>query len=88
MLRDTHVSWIYVRFKQYGVNADEYVGFPSGAAGRDMAAYLCRRYTTATLRELSDRFGLSHPDRASDLVRRGAKRIEQSSIKSCWIRLI
>ena len=55
------------------------MGFRSGAAGRDMAAYLCRRYTTASLRELSDRFGLSHPDSASDLVRRGAKRIEQSS---------
>ena len=55
------------------------MGFRSGAAGRDMAAYLCRRYTSATLRELSERFGLSHPDSASDLIRRGAKRIEQSS---------
>ena len=64
---------------QYEVSADEYVGFRSGAAGRDMAAYLCRRYTSATLRELSDRFRLNHPDSASDLIRRGAKRIEQSS---------
>ena len=30
---------------QFGVTPDEYVGFRSGAAGRDMAAYLCRRYT-------------------------------------------
>ena len=37
------------------------------------------RRTSATLRELSDRFGLSHPDSASDLIRRGVKRIEQSS---------
>ena len=37
------------------------------------------RRTSATLRELSERFGLSHPDSASDLIRRGAKRIEQSS---------
>ncbi len=44
-----------------------------------MAAYLCRRYTCATLRVLSGRFGLSHPDSASDWIRRGAKRIEQSS---------
>ena len=64
---------------QYAVGADEYVGFRSGAASRDLAAYLCRRYTSATLRELSDRFGLSHPDSASDLIGRGAKRIEQSS---------
>ncbi len=63
---------------QYAVTADEYVGFRSGAAGRDMAAYLCRRYTSATLRELSERFGLSHPDSASDLIRRDAKRIEKS----------
>ena len=61
------------------MTADEYVGFRSRAAGRDMAAYLCRRYTRATLRELSERFGLSHPDSASDLIRRGAKRLEQSS---------
>ncbi len=36
------------------------------------------RYTSATLRELPERFGLSHRDSASDLIRRGAKRIEQS----------
>ncbi len=42
-----------------------------------MAAYPCRRYARATLRELSERFGLSHPDSASDLIRRGAKRLEQ-----------
>ena len=64
---------------QYAVSADEYVGFRSGAAVRYMAAYLCRRYSTATLRELSDRFGLRHPNSVSDLIRRGAKRIEQST---------
>ena len=63
---------------QFGVTPDEYVGFRSGAAGRDMAAYLCRRYTGATLRELSERFGLSHPDSASDLIRRGAKQLKLS----------
>ncbi len=46
---------------QYAVSADENLGFRSGTAGRDMAAYLCRRYTSATLRKLSYRFGLSHP---------------------------
>ncbi len=64
---------------QFSVTPVEYVGFRSGAAGRDMAAYLCRRYTQATLRELSERFGLSHPDSAADLIQRGAKRLEQSS---------
>jgi hypothetical protein len=44
-----------------------------------VAAMLCRRWTTATLRELSGRFGfgLSHPDSASDLIRRG-KRLAES----------
>ena len=68
-----------VTASQYAASADEYVGFRSRAAGRDVAAYFCRGYTSATLRELSDRFALSHPDSASDLIRRGAKRIEQSS---------
>jgi putative transposase len=58
---------------QYAVSADQYVGFRSGAAGHDRAAYLCRRDTSAALREMSDRFGLSHPDGAADLIRRGAK---------------
>ena len=30
---------------RYSVTPDEYVGFRSSAAGRAMAAYLCRRYT-------------------------------------------
>jgi putative transposase len=56
---------------EYTVSAEEYDGFRSGAAGRDIAAYLCRRYTTSTLAEISLRFGLSHPDSSSDLIRRG-----------------
>ncbi len=64
---------------KYAASAEEYVGFRNGAAGRDMAAYLCRRYTSATLRELSDRFGLNHPDSALDLIRRGAKRMLTSA---------
>ena len=64
---------------QFSVTPVEYVRFRSAAAGRDVAAYLCRRYTRATLRELSARFGLSHPDSAADLIQRGAKRLEQSS---------
>jgi hypothetical protein len=55
----------------YGTTADAYCGYRSGAGGRDVAAMLCRRWTTATLRELSGRFGLSHPDSASDLIKRG-----------------
>ena len=73
---------------QFQVTPDEYVGFRRGAAGRDMAAYLCRRYTRVTLRELSERFGLSHPDSASDLIRRGAKRLEESKKMVIQLRAI
>ena len=48
-------------------------GFRSGADGRDVAAYLCRRYTTATRAELSERFGLGHSDSSPDLVKRARK---------------
>ena len=59
----------------------------SGATGRDMAANLCRRYTGVTLRELSERLGLSNPDSASDLIRRESKRLEQSQCESRIQRL-
>ena len=63
---------------QYGTSADRYCGYRSCAGGRDVAAMLCRRSATATLRELSGRFGLSHPDSASDLIKRG-KRLAESN---------
>ena len=62
----------------YGTSADAYCGYRSRAGGRDVAALLCRRWTTATLRELSGRFGLSHPDSASDLIQRGARSAESN----------
>jgi hypothetical protein len=50
----------------------------STSRGRDMAAYLAHRHTTATLRELAGLFGLSHPDSVSNLVRRADKAIRDS----------
>jgi len=41
---------------QFGVRLDEYVEFRSGATGRKIVVQLCRRYTRATLRELSEGF--------------------------------
>ena len=38
------------------VEPEEYVGFRSPAAGREMVALLCRRYTNATLAQLSAAF--------------------------------
>jgi len=39
--------------KFYGVKAEDYRVRRSSAAGRDLAAYLAHRHTTATLRELT-----------------------------------
>jgi len=66
--------------KGYEVDPSDYAGFRSRAGGRVVAAYLCRRYTTATLAELSKYFGLSHRDSSGDLVRR-AKRARRESAK-------
>jgi len=51
--------------------------FP-GAAGREMAAYLCRQWTRVSLKKLSAVFGLEHPDSSSNLVRRAKRRAEES----------
>jgi hypothetical protein len=58
--------------------AEEYCGYRSGAVIRDLAAMLGRCWTTATLRELSGRFGLSHSDSASDLIKRGVQQAKQN----------
>ena len=63
----------------HDVEPQEYVGFRSAAAGREMAALLCRRLTNATLAELSERFGLRHPDSSANLVRRARKRAAEST---------
>jgi hypothetical protein len=62
-----------------GIDASQFVGFRSLAAGREMAALLCRRYTGSTLAELSEAFGLRHPDSSANLVRRAKQREEKSS---------
>ena len=49
--------------------------------GRDLAAYLANRRTTATLRELATAFGLSHPDSVSNLIRRAQNAISGSKAK-------
>jgi REP element-mobilizing transposase RayT len=65
--------------EHYGVASEDYRRFRSGAGGRDLAAYLCRRYSGATLRELSSDFGLGHPDGSANLVRRAKKQLEESA---------
>ena len=62
----------------YDVEEQDYIGFRCTAAGREIAAYLCRRWTGEPLSRISERFGLSHPDSSSKLIRRAKKRMEES----------
>ncbi len=57
------------------VTPESYQSKRSTAPGRDLAAYLAHRRTTATLRELATAFGLSHPDSVSNLIRRAENAI-------------
>jgi hypothetical protein len=54
----------------YGVSAETFRQRRSGDQARDVAAWLARRLTTVTLRELVVAFGLHHPDSVNNLVRR------------------
>ena len=63
----------------YGVGHDRFHERRSGELARDVAAWLARRRTTATLRELAPAFGLSHPDSVSNLIRRVDRALTQSS---------
>lgn len=65
--------------KAHRVESSEYARFRSAAAGRDMAAWLCRRWSGATLRELGPWFGLAGTDSVSNLVRRAEGRYKESS---------
>jgi len=65
--------------EHYAVDASAYREFRSPAGGRDLAAYLCRRYSEAALRELSIEFGLSHPDGSANLVRQAKARLKDSA---------
>jgi chromosomal replication initiation ATPase DnaA len=62
-------------------------------AGRDLAAWLVHRRTTATLREVARWFGLTHPDSASNLIRRAERQLSksrayQSDLKKIEQRLV
>lgn len=63
----------------HGVKPTDYAKFRSQASGRDMAAWLCRRWTGATLSDLGPAFGLAGVDSVSNLVRRAEKRRTESS---------
>ncbi len=62
----------------FGVSVESCRHRRSRDPGRDLAAWLTRAMTTATLRELMEPFGLSHPDSVSNLVRRADQAIAKS----------
>ena len=62
----------------FGEDVLEYRQRRSSAAGRDLAAYLAHRRTTATLGALAADFGLTNPDSVSNLIRRAEKKRESS----------
>ena len=49
----------------------------SAVLARDIAAWMARRLTCATLRELAAPFGLTHPDRVANLTRRAERAMQQ-----------
>jgi hypothetical protein len=65
--------------RYHSVKASQYAAFRGQAAGRDMAAWLCRRWTGASLADLGAPFGLTGTDSAANLVRRAEKRHNQSA---------
>ncbi len=65
--------------RYYGVGQDRFQVCRSGQLGRDVAAWLARRLSSATLRELAPAFGLSHPDSLNNLVRRVDRALAESS---------
>ena len=62
----------------YDVAQETFAVKHNKAVSRDIAALLARRLTTATLRELSELFGLGHPDSVRNLIRRAEKSVENS----------
>jgi putative transposase len=54
----------------YGVDQDDFQRRRSGELSRDVAAWMARRLTAATLRELAPAFGVSTADSVHNLVRR------------------
>ena len=69
---------LWATAKAHHTEPEAYAKFRSSAAGRDMAAWLCRQWTGATLSELGASFGLKGTDSVSNLIRRANKRHQES----------
>ncbi len=67
--------------ESYGSTAEDYRRFRSDAAGRAVAAWLCRRWTSVSLSQLGPLFGLSGTGSVSNLTRRGEKLLHSRETK-------
>ena len=63
----------------YGVDSASFSQKHSKLLARDLAAWLARRTTAATLRELAPPFGLTHPDSVRNLLHRADAAIARSA---------
>ena len=61
----------------YGVDVASFATKHSKQRSRDVAAWLARRLTVATLRELAEPFGLGHPDSVRGLLGRAEATMKQ-----------
>ena len=64
--------------EHYGVEVASFACKHIKDTGRDVAAWLARRLTVATLRELMAPFGLTHPDSVRSLINRAEAAMENS----------
>ncbi len=64
--------------RHFGIPAERFGAPRSGLISRDLAAWLARELTPATLRELSEAFGLTHPDSVRNLIRRAERALANS----------
>lgn len=66
--------------KEFNCDPSDYAVFRSPAPGRTMAAWLCRRWTSATLEELGVLFGVSGTGSVSNLARSAEKQLQKRSM--------
>ena len=62
----------------YDVRVEDFRRKRSGHFSREVAAWLARQLSTATMRELAADFGLTHPTSLSNLTRRAERRLQGS----------
>jgi len=63
----------------FGTTVESFQTRRTASVERDIAAWMAHRRTTSTVRELSDAFGLRHPDSVSNFIRRAEAAINQSA---------